>query len=112
MKETNLISPGAASFSCGSVRIDLASHVAWLKDEPVGLRPQEERLMLLLWNNANRVVRTDVIVKTLYGDISPWSARARLRRLVADIRQRLGASFASKLCTVFKHGLILYTEGE
>jgi DNA-binding response OmpR family regulator len=95
-------------FDCGSVRIDLGIHVAWLSGQPVGLRLQEERLLRLLCANPNQIVLTDLLITALYGPICRESGRVRLRRLVADIRSRLGADVASRLCTVSKRGLVLF----
>jgi DNA-binding response OmpR family regulator len=99
-----------STFYCGSVRIDLSTPVAWILGRPVGIRPLEQRLLGLLWKEANRVVSTESLVAALYGLLSLDSGRVRLKRLVADIRGRLGPEIASQLCTVPKRGLILYVD--
>ncbi len=102
---------GPTSFRCGSTRIDLATRAAWVLGSPMGLRPQEARLLALLWTAANRVVPNESLIFSLYGNISLASGRGRLKRLVADIRKRLGGDVATRLCTVPKVGLVLYAEG-
>jgi DNA-binding response OmpR family regulator len=103
--------PGPTTFCCGSTRMDLATRAAWVLGRPIGLRPLEVRLLALLWTAANRVVPNESLIHSLYGNISVTSGRSRLKRLVADIRKRLGGDVAARLCTVPKVGLVLYAEG-
>jgi DNA-binding response OmpR family regulator len=102
---------GPTSFRCGSTRVDLATRAAWVVGRPIALRPQEARLLALLWTAANRVVPNESLILSLYGNISVTSGRSRLKRLVADIRKRLGEEVATRLRTVPKVGLVLYAEG-
>lgn len=101
---------GPEVFRCGSVLVDLGAHVAWLTGGPMGIRPREERLLALLWQDANRVVSTQSLVESLYGNLAPESGRIRLRRLVADIRHRFGADLRTRIRTATSLGLILYAE--
>ena len=101
---------GPTTFRCGSTRMDLATRAAWVVGRPIGLRPQEARLLAILWTSANRVVSNESLILSLYGNISITSGRSRLKRLVADIRKRFGKDVATRLRTVPKVGLVLYAE--
>jgi DNA-binding winged helix-turn-helix (wHTH) protein len=67
----------------------------------------EQRLLVLLQQSSNRIVRTETLVQALYGNITLDAGRVRLKRLVADIRCRLGTDFTCRLRTVSRIGLIL-----
>jgi DNA-binding response OmpR family regulator len=98
------------SFYCSKVGVDLANHVAWLPDGPIGLRPQEARLLRLLSSAPGRLIPTPQILSTLYGGVPDESAKIRLKALVADIRRRLGPLVASRLRAARGLGLILYVD--
>jgi DNA-binding response OmpR family regulator len=89
-------------------QLDLASSVIWVAGEPIYLRPMERRLISLLVASANRVVMTEDVVANLYGGISLDAGRVRLKRLVADIRKRLGETFSRDLRTIHRVGLVLF----
>lgn len=90
-----------------STIIDLDAYVVWVSERPVSLRPKERHLLLLLEQSTNRVLRTQDLVLALYGNIAAEAGHNRLRRLVADIRQRLGTTFADRLRTVRGVGFVL-----
>jgi len=104
--------PPTMSFHCAGVGVDLPNHVAWLPDGPIGLRPQEVRLLCLLSSAPNRLVPTPEILAALYGGVPVEAARIRLKALVADIRRRMGEGVASRLRTAHGVGLILYVDRE
>lgn len=87
--------------------LDLDGYVAWVSGRPISLRPMEQRLLTLLTLSSNRVVSTESLIIGLYGNIAMEAGRVRLRRLVTDIRRRLGAEFAQRLRTVHKVGLVI-----
>jgi DNA-binding winged helix-turn-helix (wHTH) protein len=70
----------------------------------------EQRLLSLLHDSANRIVPTEDLVLALYGRIGIQAGRCRLKRLVADIRGRLGAAIGGRLQTVPKVGLVLVVD--
>jgi DNA-binding winged helix-turn-helix (wHTH) protein len=86
---------------------DLAASVIRVDGELVYLRPMERRLIALLMASPNRVVTTEDVVASLYGGISLDAGRVRLKRLVADIRKRLGETFSRDLRTIHRVGLVL-----
>jgi len=90
--------------------LDLDAYLAWVSGHPVSLRAKEQQLLALLEQSSNRVLRADDLMVALYGRIDPEAGRARLRRLVADIRMRLGADFADRLRTVHGVGFVLVDE--
>ena len=92
--------------------LDLDAYLAWVAGHPISLRPMEQRLLVLLSNSPNRVVAAEDLVVALYGSIDRDAGRVRLRRLVTDIRKRLGEEFAQRLRTVHKIGLVLVTAGD
>jgi DNA-binding response OmpR family regulator len=93
-----------------SIRLDLDDYLVWVSGRPIRLRPMEKRLLLQLQQSPNRIVRTEELIATLYGDIVIDAGRVRLNRLVADVRGRLGSDFASRLRTVHRIGLLLVNE--
>jgi len=107
---TDLHRAEAMSFYCSDVGVDLVNHVAWLPEGPVGLRPQEARLLRLLAAAPGRLIPTPEILSTLYDGVPDESARIRLKALVADIRRRLGPLVASRLRAARGIGLILYVD--
>jgi len=98
------------SFYCAEVGVDLVNHVAWLPDGPIGLRPQEVRLLRLLAAAPGRLIPTAEILSTLYDGVPDESAKIRLKALVADIRRRLGPLVAARLRAARGIGLILYVD--
>ena len=88
-------------------QLDLSAYVVRISGCSIGLRPMEHRLLSLLEKRRNRVVPTTDLVQALYGNIAIDAGRVRLKRLVADIRSRLGTDFAQRLRTVHKIGLVL-----
>jgi len=88
-------------------QLDLEASIIWIEGQPIYLRPMERRLISLLAGSANRVVMTEEVVANLYGDISLDAGRVRLKRLVADIRKRLGEAFCRDLRTIHRVGLVL-----
>jgi DNA-binding response OmpR family regulator len=87
--------------------LDLDAHLVLVSGHPIRLRPMEQRLLSLLSQSPNRVVRTQALVEALYGNIDVDAGRLRLRRLAADIRSRLGKDLARRLRTMHKVGLVL-----
>jgi DNA-binding response OmpR family regulator len=67
----------------------------------------EQRLLSILKQSPNQVVRLDDVVVALYGNVDSETGRTRLRRLVADLRMRLGVDFSAALRTVRGVGLVL-----
>jgi len=88
-------------------QLDLDARVVWIDGETIYLRPMERRLLALLLASPNRVVTSEELIAALYGDISMDAGRVRLRRLVSDIRGRLGANFSRDLRTIHRVGLVL-----
>jgi DNA-binding response OmpR family regulator len=76
----------------------------------VNLRPMEKRLLSQLLVNVNAIVPTNELILFLYGNIDITAGRTRLKRLVADIRSRLGPAFARRLQTVHGVGLMWVDE--
>src|SRR5512145_2125579 len=70
---------GSGRFPRSSIELDFIEHRRGAGDL-VALRPQERRLLELLQQNANRLVKHKVLVRKLYGNVSPDSGRLRLRR--------------------------------
>jgi len=98
------------SFHCGGVGVDLVNHVAWLPEGPLGLRPQEVRLLGLLSATPARLIPTGEVLATMYSGVPAESARVRLKALMADIRRRLGPRVAARLRAAPGVGLILYVD--
>ena len=95
----------SGNYPCATV-LDLGAYTFWTAGHQIYLRPKEQHLLTLLMRSPNSVLRIEDLIAALYGNIGLDAGRMRLRRLVADIRSRLGADFARRLRTIHKVGLI------
>jgi hypothetical protein len=108
--------PSAANrptFQCGMAAFSLDLLVAFVGGRAVRIRPQEARLLSILFRSAGRIVPYDELHSALYGDRIPADAcRARLKSLVADVRRRFGSDMQAALLTAPGQGLLLQLNGE
>jgi DNA-binding response OmpR family regulator len=55
------------AITIGDLRVDLAQHQAWLRDEDINLTPVEYRLLAYLAQNAGRVLTQDQLLEYVWG---------------------------------------------
>jgi len=55
------------AITIGDLRVDLAQHQAWLRDEDINLTPVEYRLLAYLAQNAGRVLTQDQVLEYVWG---------------------------------------------
>ena len=104
----SLGSLGPATFRCGSASFDLDVLVAVVGGRSINIRPQEARLLAILFGAEGRVVGYERLTSLLYGAGVPREAcRARLKSLVADVRRRFGSGLSSAIRTAPTKGLVL-----
>lgn len=76
-------------FEVGALRVDVASHSAWLGDERLDLRPKEFQLLSLLASRAGEIVSRGEIAREVWDD--PYSASdSTIDVHVSALRRRLG----------------------
>lgn len=92
------------------VTLEVEGLCIWNSGDPVFLRPRERRLIGLLQQHSNCIVELETLVEALYGKVPVEKGRIRLRRLVADIRQRGGPDLGKRLRTIPRVGLMLVVE--
>jgi DNA-binding winged helix-turn-helix (wHTH) protein len=96
------------TFNCGFAQFNLTLRVAFVNGRSVGIRPQEARLLSILFRNAGNVVDYDELTSSLYGErIAREACRSRLKSLTADVRRRFGAEMQAALRTAPGRGLVL-----
>lgn len=59
----------------GTIRIDVASHVAWKHDRRLDLKPREFELLAFLMRNPNRAFTRDHLLDRVWGYENPVDAR-------------------------------------
>ncbi|MDR2999138.1 MAG: response regulator transcription factor [Microbacterium sp.] len=98
--------PSASVLRVGDLAIDKAAITAALVDGPLDLTATEFELLLLLANNAGRVLRRPQILETVWG--YDFGADSNLVEVyVSSLRRKLAASDAVRLETVRSVGYVL-----
>lgn len=75
-------------FEVGDLRINYEKRLVFLKNTEIHLAPMEYNLLILLSQNAGKVITTNHIIKELWG-ISYGSDTQALRALMAGLRRKI-----------------------
>jgi len=107
---TAIARPSEAQLRVGDLAVDKGASTAALGDTPLELTPTEFELLLLLANNAGRVLRRTRILEAVWG--YDFGAESNLVEVyVSSLRRKLAASTALSLETVRLVGYVLRVAG-
>ena len=80
----------AGVFSVGRLQIDYEKRLVWLSGKTIHLTPIEYKILVLLSQNAGKVMTHDFIIKEIWGPYA--SENQALRVNMANIRRKLEAN--------------------
>lgn len=91
-------------FTCGDLTIDFGSHRVIIGDSELNLSATEYRLLYYLTRNAGRVLTTDQILSTIWGD-EYIGEHDVLRVNITRLRQKLGEDSKHSKYIVTMYGI-------
>lgn len=74
-------------FQVGELKVDFSKHLVYLQGENIHLTPMEYNLLVLLSQNAGKVITTGYILKEIWGTYS--TDTQALRALMAGLRRKI-----------------------
>lgn len=108
---TAIARPAESQLRVGDLAVDKAENTAELAGSPLELTPTEFELLLLLANNAGKVLRRAQILEAVWG--YDFGAESNLVEVyVSSLRRKLAASSALSLETVRLVGYVLRVADE